>query len=471
MARHDASIQGLLSHPALRALAEATRGTPWDDDLWLVGGAVRDALLGRPVQTDFDLVTLGDPEALAAALWEAGLATHPPAVFARFGTAMVSVEGATLEFVRARAESYSPDSRKPSVVAGTYDEDTLRRDFTVNTLRANLHDGALCDATGLGLSDLAAGILRTPTDPCLSFADDALRILRAIRFRAQLGFRYAPELEAAMTAERHRMAILSAERIRDEFSKLMLAPGVVEGLRDLRKHGLLPWVMPELEPMAGVTQGRWHHLDVWDHTLAVIGNSAADDLILRLACLLHDVGKPKTRSIDDEGQVRFFTHEHMGAEMAREALLRLRFSHEMVDRVARLVKHHMRLGQPHDWSVGAVRRLVRDLDDDLQRLFALARADQAGCRTGVPLADLDAIERRFGEVMAVAPRETLRPPLDGTRVMEILGCGPGPRVGQVLQALLERVLDGDLAPDDLAAAERWVADTFGRGATSGESDR
>ena len=443
-------------HPALELIRDETRNTPWENDLYLVGGAVRDELLGRTPKEDFDLVTRGSSAELAAFLYDRGLARNFPVTYARFGTAMVQVEGVEIEIVTARKESYDEDSRKPNVEPATYVEDALRRDFTVNTLRRSLHSGQLVDPLGLGVSDLENGILRTPLDPAQTFRDDPLRMLRAVRFRHRLGFSPAPGLYDAIRIALPRLKIVSMERIRDEFLKMLVDPTGPEALDDLRQLGFLPYVMPDLAEMHGVEQGKYHHLDVWDHTRLVVRNIAEASPVLKLAALLHDVGKPATRTIDDEGNTRFFGHEGLGAVMSETILRRLMMPERDVAAVAKLVKNHMRLGSAPSFSASAARRLIRDMGDQLEDLLRLVEADANGLRPGVRVLDLREIRERIEEVQRQTPRTSLESPLSGEEIMATLGIEPGRRVGELKALLTEQVLDGVLAPDDQDGAKAML---------------
>jgi poly(A) polymerase len=453
-------------HRALEGIRKATLGTPFEGSLWLVGGAVRDELLGRPEPNDWDIVTELSSGELAKLLFEKGLSAVPPVTYARFGTALVRVYGADIELATARRESYAPESRKPEVEPASLQEDAYRRDFTVNALLRNLHSGELADPLGKGLSDLRAKVLRTPLDPKDTFRDDPLRMLRAVRFVWTLGFRPAEGLYEAIRAERERLGIISAERIRDELVKLLRLAEADRALEDLRATGLLGVFAPELEAMKGVTQGSFHHLDVWDHTLLVLRNAGADDISVSLAALLHDVGKPQTRSVDQNGEIRFFQHERVGEKLAREVLGRLRFSSEEIERVAKLVRNHMRLMTAAELTPAAVRRLARDLGPELGRLLDLVEADLTGLRPGVMAMDMAAIRSRIHEVLEATPAEKLASPLGGQEIMALTGTGPGPAIGRIKTWLLEAVLEGRIKPEDRRAAMREVfaADGLWRGA-------
>lgn len=446
------AMDALLAQPALVRLADATRRSAWSSQLWLVGGCVRDAMLGRPLKNDFDLVLEGDAVELVEWLHSHGVLEHAPVVFPRFGTAMARVAGSQLEFVTARTESYDEDSRKPVVQRATLVDDARRRDFTCNALMLNLHSGQVLDLLGRGEADLRARLLRTPLDPRETFFDDPLRILRAVRFKAQLDFNFDEELESAIVDERPRLAVISIERIRDEFVKTILLPQATSGLRDLMRLGLFAYFAPEFELMVGVTQGKWHHLDVWDHTLLVLENAGTDDLILALACLLHDVAKPETRLVDEDGQIRFFSHENVGAAMATAMMRRLKFDNQTTDAVALLVKNHMRLSSASKLSAAATRRLIRDLGEQLDRLLDLVDADARALKPGVKALDIGAIREHIESVRLHTPAEKIRSPLTGWELMNALEIEPGPLVGKIQRWLTEQVIEGQLDSDDKANA-------------------
>ncbi|HJR26122.1 MAG TPA: CCA tRNA nucleotidyltransferase [Acidimicrobiales bacterium] len=424
--------------------------------VYLVGGIVRDAVLGRlPERYDIDLTTDARPDETAAiagpwadALWEQG---------ARFGTIGIRKGDLTFEITTHRAEAYVPDSRKPDVVfADEVEADLSRRDFTVNAmaLRVTGAEGEapeLIDPYG-GVPDLAAGVLRTPLAPEVSFSDDPLRMLRAARFTAGYGLVPEPELVTAVRSMVDRLEIVSAERIRDELSKLLVVEDPSAGLWFLVDTGIADVVLPEL-PALRVEQDPIHrHKDVLAHTVAVVAKTKPD-LVVRMAALLHDVGKPKTRSIGPRG-VSFHHHEVVGARMARDRLRALRFTNEQVEAISQLVYLHLRFhGYGDDvWTDAAVRRYVRDAGPLLTRLNELTRCD---CTTRDErkarqlAARMDALEARIDELRQREELEAIRPDLDGQAVMAHLGIGPGPLVGQALSMLLEaRLEEGPLGEDE-----------------------
>lgn len=436
---------------ALDQIRMAVGGTAYEHDLYLVGGAVRDELLGLPAQADVDLVTTGPVEPLVELLKP--LSTIFPVVYERFGTAMLQIEGTAVELVRARKESYEGSSRKPHVEPASLEDDARRRDFTANALMRRLSDGALLDPTGRGLDDLRGKLLRTPLDPMETFKDDPLRMLRAVRFRWKLGFEPAAGLYDAIGASAERLSIVSAERIRDELRKMIVQPSAPDAFGDLMRLGLLDVFAAELRPTVGCEQGHWHHLDVWNHSLLVLRHVAAlGDETLSWAALLHDVGKPETRTIDAKGHTRFFGHEDVGARRTEVLLRYLRFSAREIEPIVRLVRNHMRLGSFTEFSPAAARRLLRDLGPDCERLLTLVEADASSLAPGVRQLDLTPIRARLDEVRAATPAETLVSPLSGREIMALTGLPPGEPVGRLKLKLTEAVLDGRLSAGDKAAA-------------------
>ena len=446
-------------HPALEKVRDAVRGTAYQDDLFLVGGAVRDELLGLGGSNDFDLVTRQSAPDLAKFLHSEGVSSIYPVIYERFGTAMVEVDDVKIELVTARKESYERKSRKPTVQAGTYEDDAKRRDFTMNTLMRSLADYELIDPLGVGLRDLEEKVLRTPLDPVKTFDDDPLRMLRAVRFRWRFDLTPAKGLYDAIYMRHGRLKIISFERIRDELSKMLTHPSAAEALDDLMKTKIMEVIGPEFVPMVGCEQGKYHHLDVWDHTRKVVEKVVhrdASDLILVLGALLHDIGKPPTRMKDENDNTRFFGHESVGADMARVILNRWKFSGDEVDHVCLLVKNHMRLGSAPVFTDSAARRVIKDLGEDLPRLLDLVDADANALKKGVRVMDLTEIRATIEKVGAATPVDKLVSPLSGKEIMEITGLTQGKQVGAIKKVLDEMVLDGKLWPDDKKLARELV---------------
>ncbi len=449
---------------ALEQIRGAARGSEFEGRVFLVGGALRDRALGLAPRDDIDLVVEGDALALARLLHDRGLSAHAPVLYPRFGTAKLSVDGCDVELASARAESYTPSSRKPSVRRATLGDDVLRRDFTINTLVENLHTGEEMDLTGRARADLRAGIVRTPLDPVVTFRDDPLRMLRAVRFAVRFGFEIEEATWQAVIAESGRLDLLgpqppvvSAERIRDEFAKTLLSPDPARGMELLRDGHLLRQFAPELLEMVGVTQNEWHCHDVWDHTMAVLRAAPPDAPIeVRLALLLHDAGKPRTRSEDPKG-VHFYEHQRVSEEIARSLLHRLKFANHEVAEVAALVGLHMRFGEAKpEWSDAAIRRLIRDTAPHIDRLFTVSGCDMAGMDPNAPKTDLEALRRRLDDVEAASHASRIVSPLDGVEIMRILGIPGGPRVGEAKEFLVNEIVEGRLQPGDQEAAEQVV---------------
>ncbi len=429
--------------------------------LYLVGGVVRDAVLGRlHPRGDLDFTTDARPddtEALmsgwADAVWTQGK---------RFGTIGVLVGERNLEITTHRAEAYHPDSRHPEVVYGdAVEQDLSRRDFTVNAMALSLPDFRLIDPFD-GVGDLAASRLRTPLSPEESFADDPLRMLRAARFIA--GYRLAPDpdLVSAVTTMRARLDIVSDERIRDELDKLMVVDKPGEGLRFLVHTGLAEEFLPELPALALEQDPIHHHKDVLAHTIAVVDKTSPDRL-LRLAALFHDVGKPKTRSYGLQGTVTFHHHEVVGARMARDRMRALRYSGEDIETVGRLVGLHLRFHTYRmGWTDSAVRRYVRDAGPLLEQLNELTRSDcttRNAARARALARRMDELEARIAELREKEELAAIRPDLDGNAVMGRLGIRPGPDVGAALAYLLElRLEEGPLDAEEAGRRlDEWWA--------------
>ena len=408
--------------------------------LYLVGGTVRDALRGEQ-HNDLDFATDARPEEVVRVL--RGWADYHKLVGVRFGTVGARRGDMDLEITTFREEVYAEDSRRPHVTfAKEIETDLARRDFTINAMAVGLPDGEFVDPFR-GLYDLGHKLLRTPLEPEVAFADDPLRMLRACRFVATLDVTPQPEVVTAIQAMKERISIVSSERIRDELFKLLLGRRVAAGLELMVDTGLADLFLPEL-PALRLEQDPVHrHKDVFRHTLAVVERCPAD-LTLRLAALLHDIGKPKTREITPEG-VQFHHHEVEGARMAEARLRALRCPERLVDDVRILVEMHLRFHTYHlGWSDGALRRYVRDAGPLLDRLNMLTRAD---CTTQNPkkaqeLTQLqDELEERVARLAEAENLAAIRPPLDGNQIMERLGLGPGPVVGEALDHLLEVRMD------------------------------
>ncbi|HEX3326807.1 MAG TPA: CCA tRNA nucleotidyltransferase [Actinomycetota bacterium] len=457
------SLAGLLTPPS-PLLDLADRFERAHHELFLVGGSVRDAWLGRSAGTDLDLSTDATPEdvqaitrPVAARMWLQGI---------RFGTVGVEIAAQRIEITTFRTERYKEASRHPEV---SFEADVVtdlsRRDFTINAMAVRLPDLTPVDPFG-GRDDIAARVLRTPSDPEDSFTDDPLRMLRAFRFASELEFRIDDAVLEAIARLKNEIKTVSAERIRDELSRLLVgtAPGVA--LEQAEATGLTQLFLPELSSLKLEQDPVHRHKDVFSHTLAVIERTPRD-LELRLAALLHDIGKPKTRRISGKG-VSFHHHEIVGAQMAEERLRALRYPNEVVAHVRELIAlhhrfHTYRLG----WRDSAVRRYVRDAGPLLDKLNDLVRADcttRNEARAKVLAARIDELQARINELAAREQLDRMRPELDGTQIMAFLGIPPGPLVGDARDFLMEIRLDeGEIGTDE--AHRRLAAWARARGLT------
>jgi poly(A) polymerase len=450
--------------PAAEALGEAFVRA--GHELHLVGGPVRDALLGRP-SDDLDFATDARPEQvlaivepLASATWTTGI---------EFGTIGAQLDGLRFEITTFRADRYDRQSRNPAIAYGESLEDDLRRrDFTMNAMAVSVGpERRFTDPFG-GLADLARGVLRTPSTPEESFADDPLRMLRAARFVSTLGVTLAPEVEAALGAMSGELARITAERAQAELTKLLLGAAPRRGLEVLVDSGLADVVLPELPALRMAADEHGQHKDVYAHTLQVLEQAIdleddGPDLVLRWAALLHDVGKPRTREFV-EGRVTFHHHEVVGARMARARLKELRYPTGVIDDVAQLVFLHLRFYgyRSGEWTDSAVRRYVRDAGPLLPLLHKLVRSD---CTTrnrkkaAALSAAYDALEERIADLQAREDLEKIRPDLDGNEIMAILGIPPGPLVGKAYKHLLELRMEHGPLGHERAVSEltSWYA--------------
>jgi poly(A) polymerase len=436
-------------------------------ELALVGGPVRDAMLARP-HTDLDFTTSAHPDETERLLKGWGEATWD--MGRDFGTIGARSGPWVVEVTTYRSEAYDPTSRKPSVAFGdNLTGDLVRRDFTVNAMAVRIPGRVVEDPYG-GVVDLAQRLLRTPGRPEDSFSDDPLRMLRAARFAAQLGFTVAPEVVEAMTGMADRITIVSAERVRDELVKLVCAPYPRRGLTLLVETGLAALVLPELPALALERDEHHRHKDVYEHTLTVLEQSidqedrlpdGGPDLVSRFAALMHDIGKPRTRKFLGDGTVTFHHHDVVGAKLTRKRMQALRFSNDDTDAVAKLVELHLRFHGygSGEWTDSAVRRYVRDAGDQLERLHVLTRADctTRNQRKAERLRrTYDDLEARIATLMEQEELAAVRPALDGNQIMGILGIPPGREVGQAYDFLLELRLDR--GPMDEAEAEAALRD-------------
>ena len=475
MAEGLARLRVLAESPVVSTLADAFAAA--GHELAIVGGPVRDALLGREVH-DLDFTTSADPDTIlrivkpiSTAQWDIGRA------FGTIGARVAAGGGAPeqVEITTYRADSYDGVTRKPTVEFGdSLEPDLARRDFTMNAMALRVPQLQLVDPTG-GVEDLLAGRLRTPGDPHVSFGDDPLRMLRAARFASQLEIEVDPETVAAMAELRETIEIVSPERVQGELIRLMQTDDPVRGIRLLVDTGLMAEFLPEVPALRLEVDEHHHHKDVYEHSLTVLRQAislekernpgAEPDVALRIAALLHDIGKPSTRRLEPGGAVTFHHHDVRGSRMARKRLLALRFDSDTISSVSQLIEQHLRFfGYAEGaWTDSAVRRYVRDAGPELERLHILTRADVTtrNKRKAAALAGAyDDIERRIAELAAQEELGAMRPALDGNRIQEVLGIPPGREVGEAYKFLLEVRLDEGIISDAEAEARLlawWAA--------------
>ena len=434
-------------------------------EISLVGGPVRDAVLGKTVK-DLDLTTNAKPDEIqkclkgwADSIWDVGI---------KFGTVGAKVKDYVFEITTYRTEQYEDTSRKPSVEFGkTLEEDLARRDFTINAMALRLPNFELVDIYN-GLTDLNNKILRTPLDAQISFSEDPLRMLRAARFMSKLDLKPQADLVEAMKVLADRLKIVSMERINDEFNKLLLTDKPRPGIELLVETGVAEHFLPELPALKLEIDEHHHHKDVYQHSLTVLDQvidlenkhqpQIEADLVLRIAALLHDIGKPKTRKFEGEGRVSFHHHEVVGARLAKKRLEKLRYSKEIIEQVCLLIELHLRFHGYGDgkWTDSAVRRYVRDAEEQLIRLHKLTRAD-CTTRNEAKAEKLrnayNDLEERIVELSKEEELKSMRPELDGAEIMKVLNIKPGPEVGRAYQFLLDLRLDKGILGIDKATEE------------------
>jgi putative nucleotidyltransferase with HDIG domain len=430
-------------------------------DVYAVGGYVRDRLLGQPFAGDIDFSVVGNAPEFAERLAAELKSKRRVQIYRRFGTASLPLEGIDLEFASSRRESYSPGSRNPDVEPAPFEEDLARRDFTINALAVDTRKpDEVLDRFG-GLNDLDNGIIRTPLDPVVTFSDDPLRILRAIRFAARFRFKLHPETRRALIEQHGRLKIVARERINDEFFKILSHNPPGPGLLLLHETGILKEVFPELAELAGVDQvGKHHHKDVLLHTIRVVDKVAekTDDVSLRFAALVHDIGKPATKKFVKGTGWTFHGHEHVGERLVRKLGERYKWGDELTQNTARLVRMHMRPMNLQDEGVtdSAIRRLMVQAGQQIDDLLLLCRADiTSGNEQKVRryLREFDRMVTRMDEVQQRDELRAFQSPVRGDEIMERYSLPEGPRVGLIKVLIEEAILEGEIEFSREAALE------------------
>ncbi|MEZ5162310.1 MAG: HD domain-containing protein [Fimbriimonadaceae bacterium] len=456
----------------LKRLADAVHDSPWHGKVYFVGGCVRDPLLGLPLSHDFDFMVEEDAIGLAEFLKKGELKELALTTYTAFGTGALLSGAASLEFSTKRSDSYDSDSRKPIIREASLLEDAERRDFTINALYLPLENWealfdktqlkeCYLDPTKLGLTDLNNRILRTPRDPRLSFDEDPLRILRAVRFRQRFDLTYDPSIADAAKELTPRLSIVSRERIADEITKTLIGTNPGVALCDWDEFGILEQISPDLAAMSTCVMSPTSvGMTVLEHTARLLDKLENKNSVVRIAALLHDIGKVPTKQVID-GKVRFPLHESVGAEQSTKILRSLRFPTKDTTRIHHLVKGHMRLHGLSDMGKRAARRLIHDFGDDLDLLLDLIEADRASYRDGKPDHNFQTCKRAILEIRNQLSQPKFESPLSGEEIMQITGLEPGQKLGALKDKLTDAVIDGELEQGDKERAtellKEWAA--------------
>ena len=414
-------------------ITNTIRETEFENNTFIAGGFVRDKIMGKE-SNDLDIVVSlpNGGIALAQLLYKKGKSSRP-VIFQRFGTAQVIISGYKIEFVMARKESYRDKNRKPDVAEGTITEDIYRRDFTVNSLIMNVINDEIRDITGKGIADIKAKIIRATSQPNIIFEEDPLRMLRAVRFAVQLNFSIDNETMNGIIRNAPKIKNISRERIRDELIKILLSPAPADGIRMLVHSGIMQYVIPEIILLDGAQQNKYHDKDMLEHTLQVMQNTPSD-IVIRLSALLHDIAKPQTQTKDKKG-IHFYRHEIAGAKRARKILNELKFPKETIGKVSKLIKNHMRLkafGETlKDFSDVAVRRLIIQLDTELEPLLLLIHADNISHAENYSLPNqIPNLKKRITSNLKKINGKML--PVTGKDIMLHFEMSEGQKIGKIL---------------------------------------
>jgi poly(A) polymerase len=483
----DLSPVRTLGSAAVDFLSSVVKGSPFHGQVFVAGGYVRDELLGEP-SDDIDLVVTAPDGGITFAQWiTSTLGIHTtgnPTVFERFGTAKFTLLGVRhhgfelasldIEVVMTRVERYVEGSRKPDVGYGSLKDDVERRDFTVNALMKDLSTGETLDLTGMGLQDLRAGVVRSTRDPNQLFSEDPLRMLRAVRLATKYDWALPDFMMDAIRANARRTTGISEERIQDEFTKMLMSPRPAAAMKMLIATGLSAHFVPELDAMEGVTQNQFHKDDVLDHSLEVL-NRSPRERISRLAALLHDVGKPATRT-ETAGKIQFLSHETVGADMARDIMMRLKYPSSEIETVRKVVRNHMRLKAAGPDGLGvtdkALRRFVSELGTDLPVALAVMDADNRSHSESASMPDqIAAIRDRIERLSAADTSGRIALPVNGHDIMACLHIAPGPLLAMLLEVIKDAYFEDPGIDRDAALdlANRVVTELRERAQVQDES--
>jgi len=443
-------LEGIKENNILDFIKQLIKNTKWEGKLFLVGGAVRDELIGKDIK-DIDLMVNAPNGGIEFSNWITQKThTHPPVIFPNFGTAKFNLLGVThkgmdlggidIEAVMPRKEQYTAGSRKPEVSAGELADDVQRRDFTVNSLLKDLSSGEILDLTGMGKDDIRAGIIRTPLEPDKIFTDDPLRMLRAIRFAMKYNWKLPMFMLRGLKKNAPQLQNISQERIRDELNKMLMTGSPHRAVKLLKVVGLLKYVIPELIPAIKMTQNKFHNKTVFGHTLDVLSKTDPV-LIQRLMGLFHDIGKVVTRSVTPTG-VHFYGHEYEGSKMVYDIMTRLKYPKELIEPVSQGVKSHMRLKQGDDTAVNlsdkSLRKFKVEMGDNLENVLGLIHADNLSHAPGSEMPNqIDNIRKRLDSLKMDIPKGKPKLPITGDDLQKDLGLKPGPIYSEIMKAVTE----------------------------------
>ena len=427
---------------SVELLSSIVKDSPFKNKTFICGGYVRDKILGKPSK-DIDITVAAPSGGIELANYISNtLNIREPVIFPTFGTAKIQLlNGHEVEFVQTRNEEYVRGNRKPSTSYGTLLEDVERRDFTINTLLEDLTTREIVDLTGKGIDDLKKGIVRTPLDPNITFADDPLRMLRAVRFATKYNFDFADDIIPALKTNADELQNISKERIQDELNKILMTEKPSRAFNIMLKTGLLKQFLPELVDLYGLKQGKYHYADAWGHTMDALDNSKRDPIV-RLSALLHDVGKPKTLSFGEDGEPHFYGHEHESGEIAEVILKRLKYSNDVIDKVKKIVESHMRIRDSSTWSKGTLRRFIRDMGPELPEVLDLIEADRKSHHPKHnDLDSLNNLRQKIIDIQTEKPVESMILPVTGKEIMQILDLPQGSVVGKAKNYLQDLLLE------------------------------